>query len=276
MEINKVLQDLSKYGISSFSTVTKPILDVSYLIDAKKLLSGKEEFGIVSKLIDITIKEVVTNVVSDIVSIILKDLTNLNTLSETIASIIREKSCLTDETYFYKFRINPNKVTITRRKLQTITTYGWGYYDIEYFGDELLDISVSGTTGLLLPPYPLPSLGITDVRLTPAYIKLVHLEKFYKKSSQSLFFTIAGRLYHGFLVDLSYSLDANNPRKIDYTFKFTAHPKFVFDLFSNDFEGFDLAQDTNWNNMVTPSVLQEGIEYQPENVFEYSSSFIGV
>ena len=52
-------------------------------------------------------------------------------------------------------------------------------------------------------------------------------------------FVLFGKGYFGFLENFDFTLDAENPRRIDYNFTFRAHPSLVFDLYSMDFSGIE-------------------------------------
>jgi hypothetical protein len=133
--------------------------------------------------------------------------------------------------FFYRFRINPKTLSNTYKKLQSLTQYGHGAYDLEYFGDDFVEQTFTGTTGYCFPPDPLPKIGITDVRLSIPYLSLMHLEKFFKNSSQKLLICFWSEGHLGYIDSLSYSEDSHNPRIINYTIGFKLHPYFVFNLF---------------------------------------------
>ena len=140
--------------------------------------------------------------------------------------------------WFYGFHINPSNVSISEGKLQTRTDYGWGMYDLEHFGNAFTSLTVRGTTGVMFPsPSIIDLLGVLDTRLSSAYARLLLLEKLWKESNQRLIFILYGRGYFGYLDTFEFGLDAENPRKIDYTFTFKAHPQLVFDIFNMDFSG---------------------------------------
>jgi hypothetical protein len=276
LDLNKILSDLKKYTSYIPYGALSLIGDDTYIIDASLIL-GKPLLQAGKNILETTALDIIKNVASDYMYAIgagLLGAVGLTDLTETLLNILSNKDTFGEFSWFYKFRINPQKVSINRRKLQTITEYGWGMYDIEEFGDQLIAINVSGTTGTMIPSHPLPSMGISDIRLTPAYIKLAHLEKFYKDSGQKLFFTIYGKVYFGFLEDMSYPLDADNPRKINYTFNFKAHPYFMFDVFTGDFSGLSEVNEIIWEQSARPSVIQEVNDFI-SNPIDYLNYTIG-
>jgi hypothetical protein len=181
-------------------------------------------------------------------------------------------------TWYYSFHINPIDFMENRKKLQTITNYGWGQYDLEQWGNDLVTLDVKGTTGLLLPSregrtiienfiskavnkvsginvggairtvgYNINTFaehfGVfedprTDIRLSIGYLQLEILKRFYNDSSQRLIFSFMGRGYFGFFENFRYGMNADNPRRIDYNFGFKAHPELIFDAYSMDFSKF--------------------------------------
>jgi hypothetical protein len=124
----------------------------------------------------------------------------------------------------YKFRINPTSAKWDFRKLQKKTNYGYGIYDLEPYGEEMIKLSLNNTTGFLMPPEPLKTLGIFDIMLTEGYQKLKELENYYLNSGQRLFLYFFRTFYYGWLTDLSYSFDANNPFQIKFSLGFELHP----------------------------------------------------
>lgn len=236
--------------------------DSVYLLDADQVIN-KSFLQLETKLLIETAKDVITNVFSEYTSLgnLIQGGVGVLNYVETYLSMFMNAGYLGDYAWYYKFRINPEGVSITRRKKQTITHYGWGLYDLEYFGDEIVTLSFRGKTGNMMPIPPLPSVGIRDPRLSISYIKFAQLEKFYRKNSNSLFLTFYGRVYYGYLSELSYSLDANNPRTINYNFVFNAHPQFIFDIFTGNFEELEENNPLSWNNQSKASILQGGLEY---------------
>jgi len=260
------------FNLSNFTAGVKTLLnnvpvtyalslhgDSVYLFDADEILSSNM-WDIGTKLLLETAKEVVSNVIGEYVSFG-NATVDILSYANTYLEMILGKGYFGDQSWYYKFRINPNRLSIARRKLQSATHYGWGLYDLEYFGDEIVVLSFSGKTGNMMPPAPLPSLGIWDPRLSVPYIKLAQLEKFYRKTNNRLFITVYGRVYYGFLSDLTYNLDAENPRKIEYSFTFNAHPGFIFDVFTGNFESISEINPITWASQVKASVLQQGAEY---------------
>lgn len=247
--------------------------DSVYLLDAEKVLKSSL-LSLEKTLLFETAKDVFFNVLAEKLSV--GNITggifggvsggSLNWSSifsylETFLTLILNSGYFGDRNWYYKFKFNPSKLTITRRKKQTITHYGWGLYDLEYFGDEIVFMQFSGKTGNLMPPYPLPSIGIWDPRLSVSYIKFAHLEKFYRNSENRLFLTVYGKVFYGFLSDLSYTVDANNPRVIDYSFNFNAHPQFIFDIFTGNFSEVSKVNTIVWEDNSKASFLQTASEY---------------
>ena len=233
--------------LTSVATKAYGELDRVYLIDFGSILeSSKDPFIFVTSLVTNVLTEVLGNKGSSAGYI-----TSL--ASQITTTLMNQVFDLDVKMWWYRFRINPSTASITRRKLQNVTEYGYGVYDLESFGDSFTNMSFSGTTGLLYPPKELASMGVRDVRLSAPYLKLATLERFYKQTTQRLLLTLYGRVYMGYLDDLSWTVDANNPYKIDYTFTFMAHPYFVFDIFTMDFNILNTHNHIIWDNLARPT-----------------------
>lgn len=155
-------------------------------------------------------------------------------LINSIVQIVLPRSMI----WFYKFSLGPHDYKISDKKLQTLTEYGRGMFDLEYFKNAFSNITARGIAGPLFPdPEIVKVLGTKDIRLSSQYIQFLLLRQFCKDSSQRLLLYLNGTCYFGFLEDFDFDLDADNPWKIPYTFTFKAHPTIVFDLFSLDFSG---------------------------------------
>lgn len=226
--------------------------DIVYMLDFGTILDlSLRDVG--NQLLRTTLTDVVSNVMYDLSQRIGYTMPYTDALIENIISTLSNRVLGPNDAWVYKFRINPSTASISRRKLQTLTEYGHGVYDIEYYGNAFMSISFNGTTGHMMPPDPLPRIGITDVRLTVPYVKLAHLEKYYKTASQRLFLTLYGKVYMGYLDDMSYTYDANDPRQIKYSFTFMAHPYFIFDIFTWDFSGLTEYNNIIWDGLARPT-----------------------
>lgn len=206
------------------------LIDVGVLLDVasnwknSKLRDG-EVAGIVGSLVSTSLVGFVLGNTGDILA---------NAFATSIMSkLVSSKLGI----WFYDFRINPQMVTISDKKLQTHTEYGWGYYDLEYFGNAFTTLTVKGTSGVMLPDRAILDKGFTNIQLSAAYAKFEILRKLYMTGEPRFMFVLFGKGYFGFLENFDFTLDAENPRRIDYNFTFRAHPSLVFDLYSMDFSG---------------------------------------
>ena len=68
------------------------------------------------------------------------------------------------------------------------------------------------------------SFLISDIRFSPAWIKLNGLKKFYDDSETHLKMYYDGAVYEGYFGDFSFVKDANDPFQINYNFMFMAYP----------------------------------------------------
>jgi hypothetical protein len=124
----------------------------------------------------------------------------------------------------YIFRLNPRQISYGDRKLVNVYRYGFGSFDVQYFGNDLISATIDGRTGLLTPHYELIKKGVTDIRLSLGYLKLIELETFFRDSPPKLLFGFLERFYYGFMLEFSYSMSAENPYNIDYKIVMNLHP----------------------------------------------------
>lgn len=124
----------------------------------------------------------------------------------------------------YVFKINPKIVSFGTKKLVNVYRYGFGSFDVQYFGNDLMAVTIDSRTGVLVPPYVLLKAGITDIRLSYSYFKLLELEAFFTRRTPNLLFGFLERFYYGFLTEFSYSLDAENPFNVNFRLVANLHP----------------------------------------------------
>jgi hypothetical protein len=211
-------------------------LERAYLIDVGVLLDTYSDIKN-KRLRDGEIAAVVSSLVSSSLMGFALGAAGDNTAKNIISSIMNNLVSSKLGVWFYDFRINPQQVTISDRKLQTHTEYGWGYYDLEYFGNSFTTLSIRGTSGILLPEKPILNQGWTNIQLSVAYAKFELLRKLYMIGEARMMFVLFGKGYFGFLENFEYALNCENPRRIDYSLTFRAHPQLVFDLYAMDFSG---------------------------------------
>ncbi len=244
------------------------LTDVSYLIDVGYILDKKRKEKITKDL-----GAFIVSTLSFILASAYADNREIVQILETFTNIF--STFLSKRLWFYIFHINPSEITFTERKIQNVHQYGWGFYDLEHYGNSLTVITARGTTGLLLPPKfiqeTLVSAGLKcwayDARLSIPYIKLNILHKLYKESSQSFLFIYYGKAYFGFFESFSFNQSAENPRKINYEFTFNAWPKSVFNIFQWEFSGI-----REIRHLIDPSSLRETIFLNTSKQYETSSS----
>lgn len=244
-------------------------LDNVYLIDMSIVsLWGTGNWQNLFKVVFGEIAQsMVSNIINELGELVGLDSTIIPSVVTQVVNSLIGNNVGTIDDYVFRFRINPTSVDINRRKLQTVTEYGWGAYDLENFGDSFTTLSFSGTTGFLIPPEPLPSMGIRDIRLSKPYLNLFQLERFYKQTTQRLLLTLYGRAYMGYLEDLTFKIDGNFPTKIDYRFTFKAHPYWIIDIFTGDFTMVNPYNQVIWQSMSRPT--------EAMNLSNYGSLFSG-
>lgn len=136
----------------------------------------------------------------------------------------------------FRFRINPNTADIKESKLHSTikTAGGW---EVSWGGENLIHIGFTADTGYLgWPDFAthddrgktlIGRLLDSNLAINPAYHNFQMFYDFYKKAhegSGTIALLFWNSYYEGYLTDLSYKLDANDPNHITYTFNFLAQP----------------------------------------------------
>ena len=245
------------------------LTDTSYLIDLGFVLRKKKWYEIAPFILST-------------LSFLVASVSRSAEYTRLIDAIVNYFSRLLSKSYwYYIFHINPNNVSFVERKLQTLHEYGWGYYDLEYYGDSLTTISVKGTTGLLFPPPEVREIVLSDkrvgeavlkqtgydARLSVAWLKFNILHRFYKDSTQRLLFIYYSKVYFGFLESFTFAQDAENPRRINYEFSFRAFPNAVVDLWQLDFSGIPKIR-----YLLDPSAVRETVFMNKSQLYQSGQS----
>jgi len=120
---------------------------------------------------------------------------------------------------FYKFRINPQQLNVDKAKVQSkvLTKKGW---ELHYHNENLITRSYNGTTGYLQSE--LLSLGINDIKISPAWIKLKALDAFYEESIQNLKMYFLSEIHTGHFDSFNFVQDSEDPWQINYSFSFSS------------------------------------------------------
>ena len=79
----------------------------------------------------------------------------------------------------YRFRINPDRVKVTKSKLTSTILTGAGY-ERAYFGNSLTTLTYTGSTGRFWLPQAIANTFVGDVRLSPVWQGFIRLEEFFE------------------------------------------------------------------------------------------------
>ena len=152
----------------------------------------------------------------------------------------------------FRFALNPQNLKVSRPKIQKVVLTKAGF-EHHYVREAMVNMSYTGKSGYLEPPsVVLRKLGadsnmirnleqnpttknmMSDLRLSPAWLKFQRFEEFYNASTEDLVMIFDGIFYQGIFAEdgLHWSQDASNPAIINYDFTFLAYPDKVVNLFS--------------------------------------------
>jgi hypothetical protein len=155
------------------------------------------------------------------------------------------REAIGNEPKFYKFRINPDKLTVTKTKIQTVTAYGYDRFDLEFWGNQLDSYDYSGSTGAFITNPILNQLGIEDIRLSRAWLKFKSFDMFYAQHHKFLLVVFENEAMIGFFRNFNYTRDAHDPWQIKYSFSLNVFPGSVMDILSGKMIGGFLKKSTS-------------------------------
>ena len=154
-------------------------------------------------------------------------------VSPYIEALVAEALFVLGKFWYYKFLLNPQNVTFTNNKLQSVEETS-DITIINTYRNAATSLAFKGVSGCTLPreimeatdtSAALPRETLTRYpKLSSAYIKFRQLEKFYAETNSDIVLMYDLDLYIGKLVNLNYSMDANNPWVINYDMAFKLYP----------------------------------------------------
>jgi hypothetical protein len=186
----------------------------------------------------------------------------VGTLISKIAGDILKRDSIDEITMdYFRFRINPNKLSVPKKKIADIKYTGAGW-DIDIRGQELIMYSYKGSTGSLVPdnilngvtlPYlnelfSIMNLGqeltgnyfyrfpqlTSNPKLSSAYIVFKLFELFWEQNNDDLLIFWEDECYLGKFLNFTYEIDGMNPYQIMYSFDFAVYPEFKYNLVTGD------------------------------------------
>jgi len=133
----------------------------------------------------------------------------------------------------FAFKVNPAKVQISKSKLNSTVLTGAGW-KTNYWGrgNAMVDFAYSGAFVNLVPLPIFAKLGIRDPRLSRNWINLALFQRFYEGANSDLIMVYDEEAWLGVLNDFKYTIDADNPWAIQYSFRFSAYPDSNVNLLS--------------------------------------------
>lgn len=123
----------------------------------------------------------------------------------------------------FRFRINPERVKITKSKL-TASVLTKAGFERAYLGNNLTMLSYSGNTGRIWLPQSFQNSNYYDMRWSPVWQKFIQLEEFFESLDRDvMLLDHRGTLYRGCATTFNYGEDANRPFDISYNLTFEAY-----------------------------------------------------
>lgn len=133
---------------------------------------------------------------------------------------------MSNSTRIFSFRVNPEKVVISRKKLSTVVLDN-ARYETQHWGsgNAMVTFSYSGSFTNLMPIPYFAELGIRDPRLSVAWINLRLFETFYKKANRDILMVYDSTAWYGPITDFQYTISGTDPWRITYTLNYQAYPE---------------------------------------------------
>lgn len=230
-------------------TIINPkAFDSFYDINNKILLDNAKSIvgGTINTALDVLQSTSNNSLVNPINKLLLQGLSN-----ELIKSIFEVNNLNEDSLDYFRFRINPNRLSKRRKKITTQKYTGNGW-DVDTRGEEMIVYSYSGNSGSLVAVEVYQKLmsilngylkksGIFDSflgnivdyfiynpKLSSAYIKMVMFDKFWKSNNDDLLIVWEDNTYLGKFQSFEWNQDAMNPYLINYNFDFVVYPQFNY------------------------------------------------
>lgn len=142
---------------------------------------------------------------------------------------------------YYKFLLNPQNVSISNSKLQSIQETS-DLTIINTYRNTAPVMNIRGISGCTLPrdfmvlsgeATKLPTETMARYpKLSVAYLKFRQLEKFYNESNSDLVMMYDMDLYVGKLVSFNFNADAGSPWVINYDMQFRIYPNMTLHTLS--------------------------------------------
>lgn len=131
----------------------------------------------------------------------------------------------------YRFRINPERLSIRHEKTEKYVLTKAGY-ERQYWGNGLSTFQYSGSSGVFRPDITAMQYAAQyptgfDIRQTNAWLRFKEFESFYRNNGQQnifMYYQEYGHEWEGSLSGFSFDRAAGKPFYIDYQFTFTGLP----------------------------------------------------
>lgn len=193
--------------------------------------------------------------------------------------IYKQNGLFEDNLAYFRFRINPNKLSVSNKKILS-TKYTGSGYDIDTRGNELIQYKYTGTSGSLVPYNFFDSVGIpmlkqlfevlnigasiagaserfpelsSNPKLSEAYLKFLLFDLFWRYNNDDLLVFWEDNCYVGKLNSFNFNLDANNPYQIIWDFDLQVYPDFVYNVYTGWISEADFSNIKNTFNRGVPT-----------------------
>jgi len=146
---------------------------------------------------------------------------------ENLISFIEIDPVTGEDARQFQFRINPDNLRVTKRKLEKYVLTKLGY-ERQTWGNDLFTYSYEGSSGVFRrDEVVIPSFRF-DITTTAAWQKFKEFERFFEDQGEGSLrmrtWTEEFFEYIGSMPDFSFSVEANNPFRIRYNFTFIGIP----------------------------------------------------
>jgi hypothetical protein len=127
---------------------------------------------------------------------------------------------------FFRFFINPTKLDFAITKIVNEVLEKKGFETLQWneTPNQMISMTFAGMTGTMMPIQALRALGVRDTKYSVNWMRFQQLQSLVLNTTNDLKMLYDGKLYEGYLVNFSYTEDANQPFFISYSFTFKAYP----------------------------------------------------
>lgn len=245
---DKAVNSVTNLGANSFNQMLGMAgrMMSMVVIDAEDLVKTELGFGTRTEKLRQVVSQAATSYLREFQSSwggMAMNLLPGSSLLATVGEIVSENVDMNPDVY--KFRINPQKLSVDQARQVVAVSYGRNRYDLMPWGEQLVSYKYSGTTGAMLPSQVFQRLGIKDIRLSRTWLKFEAFRQFMvdpyaRRGWVLVLFDMEAFL--GYFESFNFSRDADEPWHINYDFLLKVDPTSRVNLVSGQIFNSNVAR----------------------------------